>query len=102
MHNKSVSVVKRNIRGVVKHLFGKCESGDGCTRATEFVHKNPINCPQMIKAIKKYVENEIIRIVDQTIIEGMGAISTNTCESVMSMIKEMINKKDFVVWCCIM
>ena len=71
MNNKSVSVVKRKIRGVVKHLFGKCEPGDGCTHATEFVHKNPINCPQMIKAIKKYVENEIIRIKRQTKNFGM-------------------------------
>ena len=102
MHNKSRSVVKKKIRGVVKHLFGKCEPGDGCTHATEFVHKNPVNCPKMIEAIKKYVENEIIRIVDQTIVEGMGAISTNTCESVMSMIKEMVNKKRFcgvVLYC---
>ena len=95
MNTKTRAAVKTKIRGAMKHLFGKCEPGDGCTHATEFVHKNPVNCPKMIEAIKKYIENDVIEIVNQTIIEGKGAISTNTCESVMSMIKEMIDKKRF-------
>jgi hypothetical protein len=39
--------------------------------------------------------NDVLRIVVQTIVEGRGAISTNTCESIMSMIKEMVGKKRF-------
>ena len=96
MENKSCAMAKRKIRGAIKHMFGKCDwETDGCTHKGDYVNPNPVNCPMMIKAIEKYMENDVLRIVVQTIVEGVGAISTNTCESVMSMIKEMVGKKRF-------
>ena len=96
MHNKSCVEATRKIRGAIKHMFGKCDwKTDGCTHGPEYVNPNPVNCPMMMNAIEKYMFNDVLRIVVQTVVEGEGAISTNTCESVMSMIKEMVGKKRF-------
>lgn len=102
MHNTSRAEVRRKIKGAMNHMFGKCGPNDGCTHASNYVHVNPVNCPQMIQAIEKYIANEVLSIVEQTIIEKKGAISTNSAEGVMSMIKEMIGKKRFcgiVLYC---
>ena len=96
MNNKSCAMATRKIKGAIKHMFGKCNwETDGCTHGADYVNPNPVNCPMMKQAIEKYMVNDVLRIVMQTIVEGVGAISTNTCESIMSMIKEMVGKKRF-------
>ena len=49
----------------------------------------------MKEHINRYNTNDVLEVVSQTIVAGRGAISTNSCESIMSMIKEMCGKKRF-------
>ena len=49
----------------------------------------------MKEHINRYITNDVLEVVSQTIVVGRGAISTNSCESIMSMIKEMCGKKRF-------
>ena len=49
----------------------------------------------MKENINRYITNDVLEVVAQTIIAGRGAISTNSCEGIMSMFKEMCGKKRF-------
>ena len=81
------------LQNFLDHLEGKCKPGCGCQHSFDnYKHKSPINCPDMMKKLREYFSKQVIGIVSKVIIEGIGAIHTNTNESVNMLLRMMRDK----------
>lgn len=81
------------LNNFLDHLEGKCKPGGGCQHSFEnYKHKNPVNCPEMIARIRAYFKTQVIGIIRKVIVEGLGAIHTNTNESVNNLCRMMRDK----------
>ena len=89
---KSVSVAEKLIRNYLDHLEGACKPGGGCNHKFPYKHSSPVNCPAMMTRIRKYFETNILAILDKIIVDGIGAVDTNTCESVNMLLRSMRDK----------
>lgn len=89
---KSVDVADKLIRNYLDHLEGVCKPGGGCKHNFPYNHKSPVNCPAMMKRIRSYFEANILAILDKIIVDGVGAVDTNTNESVNMLIRSMRDK----------
>lgn len=86
---KSVDEAKKKLENCLDHLHDKYKPGGGCTHSFPHKHNLPVNCAEMEKRI---LAKEVIGIVSKVIVEGVGAVDTNTCESVNMLCKMMRNK----------
>ena len=90
---KKQETAKKLLCNFLNHLEGKCKEGEGCQHSFHnYVHTGHINCPEMMSRFRQYFETNVIDIVHKIIIEDVGAIHTNTNESVNKVCKQMRDK----------
>ena len=91
---KSQEEAIKLLKNFLNHLEGKCKEGEGCQHAFDgsYTHRGHVNCKMMMDRMREYVDNNIIAIVHKIIIEGVGAIHTNTNESVNKGLLQMRDK----------
>ena len=89
---KSVDEAKKKLEAYLDHLHGKCKPGGGCVHSFPHTHNSPVNCAEMETRIRDYFAKEVIGIAAKIIVDGVGAVDTNTCESVNMLCKMMRDK----------
>ena len=99
---KKVDDAKKLLYNYLEHLTGKCKPGNGCKHKFPHVHSKPVNCAEMEERIRSYFDKEIIDIMEKIIMDGEGAVDTNTNESVnelMHMMRDKIRVLGAALYC---
>ena len=74
--------IKDRINHSLRHLFGDCDGM--CDHKADYVHKtgSAVTCPVEQGRIRAIVQEKVIDQLPNLVLEGVGPVNTNRCETV--------------------